>query len=363
MRPNDEWESLLRRIYYLYLSMYHDSRLRLLFLGLAAGDSLGSTSEFVRQEDMPELYNSVKASGWPFRQIGGGSHGWAPGDPTDDTQMALCILRLFMEGRSFDPSRIAKEFINWANSRPMDIGISTSETLRICQNSANYWDGGYAYWVKNPKHAANGSLMRNGVIAGMADSLENAFEMTLKHGMITHYAPLPQICCLAQTYLLWELLSGKSFTDTWTAGFQKSLEGYLGTIRDAELISWFNEVSEDDHFAHAMDDFTSAQWNMGEFNPFNTYIRGNGGYCLLTLQIAVWCLHWSLRKDAPDVPESFPGEVLAAEGPSRLAWAAMVGHDADTYAATAGPLIAAAHSGLPSNITDGLKAMKIFENP
>lgn len=348
--------------YSLALSMDDISeRVRLLLLGLAAGDSLGSTSEFVRQEEIPALYDSVKASGWPFRQIGGGTHGWTPGDPTDDTQMALCIVRSFMETRYFDPARIAREFINWANSRPLDIGISTTETLQICQNSANYWDGGYAFWARKPEHAANGSLMRNGVIAGMAVSLENAFDMTLKHGMITHYAPLPQICCLAQTYLLWELLSGKSFTDTWMAGFQESLEGYLRKIRDPEITSWFHEVSEGDHYSQAMDKFTHAKWNMEEFNPFDTYIRGNGGYCLLTLQIAVWCLYWSLREDVPNVPEAFPQEVFDAEGSSRLAWAAMVGHDADTYAATAGPLIAAAHSGLPLRMTHGLKALKIFE--
>ena len=137
--------------YSLALSMDHiEERVGLLLLGLATGDSLGSTSEFVRQEDIPALYDAVKSSGWPFRQIGGGSHGWAPGDPTDDTQMALCIVRPFMEIRSFEPGRIAKEFINWANSRPLDIGISTSETLRICQNGANYWDGGYAFWARKP---------------------------------------------------------------------------------------------------------------------------------------------------------------------------------------------------------------------
>ena len=60
--------------YSLALSMDDISeRVRLLLLGLAAGDSLGSTSEFVRQEDIPALYDDVKASGWPFRQIGGGN--------------------------------------------------------------------------------------------------------------------------------------------------------------------------------------------------------------------------------------------------------------------------------------------------
>jgi hypothetical protein len=43
-----------------------------------------------------------------------------------------------------------------------------------------------------------------------------------------------------------------------------------------------------------------------------------------------------------------------------LGWVAIVGYDADTYGA-AGSLIAAAHSSLPSGMTDGLKALKIFD--
>jgi hypothetical protein len=39
-------------------------------------------------------------------------------------------------------------------------------------------------------------------------------------------------------------------------------------------------------------------------------------------------------------------------GPARSGWVAMVGHDADTYGAAAGLLIAAAHPSLPSGITD-----------
>jgi ADP-ribosylglycohydrolase len=64
-----------------------------LLTGLAAGDSLGSTSEFVPQKDIPALYDRVKDSGWPFRQIGRGTYCWNAGDPTDDTELALCIIR------------------------------------------------------------------------------------------------------------------------------------------------------------------------------------------------------------------------------------------------------------------------------
>jgi hypothetical protein len=39
----------------------------------------------------------------------------------------------------------------------------------------------------------------------------------------------------------------------------------------------------------------------------------------------------------------------------------MFGHDADTYAAVAGALIAAAYPCLPTGFTDGLKALEYFD--
>ena len=57
-------------------------------------------------------------------------------------------------------------------------------------------------------------------------------------------------------------------------------------------------------------------------------------------------------------PAGFPDEVFRKRGPWVLGWVAMIGHDADTYGATAGPLIAVAHGGLPEMMTDGLWAFK-----
>ena len=56
-------------------------------------------------------------------------------------------------------------------------------------------------------------------------------------------------------------------------------------------------------------------------------------------------------------PEGFPREVFEWTGPWALSWVAMIGHDADTYGATAGPMIAAAHDGLPEEMIHGLAAL------
>ena len=49
------------------------------------------------------------------------------------------------------------------------------------------------------------------------------YRITLSHGTITHYGPLPQICCAAQTYLIWQHLDGRdACNDQWVPEFRKS---------------------------------------------------------------------------------------------------------------------------------------------
>jgi len=74
-------------------------------VGLAVGDALGATSEFQDPKEVGS--NCVEAYSrynWPAKLAGGGLLHWGVGEPTDDTDMALCILRSFsrLEGK-FDP--------------------------------------------------------------------------------------------------------------------------------------------------------------------------------------------------------------------------------------------------------------------
>jgi ADP-ribosyl-[dinitrogen reductase] hydrolase len=58
-------------------------------LGLGAGDYLGATYEFKRPEDVPEK---------PLEIVGGGVFEWQPGEPTDDTELALAVIEGYQEG-------------------------------------------------------------------------------------------------------------------------------------------------------------------------------------------------------------------------------------------------------------------------
>jgi len=185
-----------------------------LLLALAAGDSLGSTSEFVRQKEIPQLYEKLRPGGWPFRQVGGGHFRWPAGAPTDDTDMALCLVRSALKYGEFDGEDVAQRFVAWLDRAPKDAGMTTIRTLSAVREGVPWHRGALANFAMDPGNAANGSLMRNGVVAGIGDDLPDAWRISILHSLITHYAPLPVLCCAAQTWLILELLGTFSKTPT-----------------------------------------------------------------------------------------------------------------------------------------------------
>lgn len=64
-------------------------------LGLATGDTLGTTIEF----KTPGTFTPIND------MIGGGPFNLKPGQWTDDTSMALCLADSLIEKQDFDPVR------------------------------------------------------------------------------------------------------------------------------------------------------------------------------------------------------------------------------------------------------------------
>ena len=107
-------------------------------LGLAAGDALGAGYEFG-----PPL-------GWdvPVLMQGGGSFGWAPGEWTDDTSMAVAIAEVGAQGHDLGSTeaqdRIVARWAGWA-SEATDVGIQTRHVLSAAAHRARERDGALAH--------------------------------------------------------------------------------------------------------------------------------------------------------------------------------------------------------------------------
>lgn len=178
-------------------------------LGLHAGDSLGATVEFLPAQEIRARYPAGVRD-----IVGGGPFGWEAGEPTDDTQMALCILRSCVALGDINCEDIAERFLAWMDSAPKDIGNQTAATLTAIQRGARWDEAGFAYLQNHPNAAGNGSLMRTasvGVVAALWGWDETrTIEAAREVSAITHAHESCQSLCAQCSLLIRDLVLGKA---------------------------------------------------------------------------------------------------------------------------------------------------------
>ncbi|MCB1773235.1 MAG: ADP-ribosyl-[dinitrogen reductase] hydrolase [Gammaproteobacteria bacterium] len=148
--------------------------------GLAVGDALGATTEFLTPREIRQ-YHKV------HRDIVGG--GWlhlAPGAVTDDTEMSLALGRSIIDRRRVDAVSIAEAFSAWMRSKPVDIG----NTVR--RGIVHYRSTGRPKIDQNEQSAGNGACMRclPVALAYCRAPVEQLVSAVHVQSHVTHNAPL-----------------------------------------------------------------------------------------------------------------------------------------------------------------------------
>jgi ADP-ribosyl-[dinitrogen reductase] hydrolase len=228
------------------------------YLGLAIGDALGATVEFMTPR---EIAHAFAAQGGVHRHIVGG--GWlrlAPGQVTDDTTMCLALgdslLRGQACGRPFDTPLIADGFVAWWRGRPVDCGNTCRRGI------ARYVREGTLEGPPNEGDGGNGAAMRNlpVVLATLGD--EAAFErVSIAQARITHHHPHSDAATLGLGRLLRLLLAGadppatRAWADAWVAGHRAfAFDPYPGRA-SAYIVDTVQTVL---HFLFAHESFEAA---------------------------------------------------------------------------------------------------------
>ena len=128
-------------------------------LGALVGDAAGATLEFF-EDDI-----TCDDVAWAMSMPGGGDLQVAPGQITDDGELTLCMARALAECECFDIEKIAQNYAKWVESRPFDMGFTTSYSLGSFRDT-DASKVGYATVMKQSAFKlcmgskANGSLMR-----------------------------------------------------------------------------------------------------------------------------------------------------------------------------------------------------------
>jgi len=167
------------------------------YLGLAVGDALGATVEFMTHREIVAKY------GVHNKIIGGGWLKLKPGQVTDDTAMSLALGRALIGAGGFDVAEVCEAFLAWFRTRPIDIGNTCrrgiARYLHEGTVSKSYADG----------DAGNGAAMRLlPVVLASLGRQDMMAEWVLAQCHITHNHPLSDDACLTLAAMVQALLQG-----------------------------------------------------------------------------------------------------------------------------------------------------------
>lgn len=191
------------------------------YLGLAIGDALGATVEFMRPREIEAQYGVHRT------MLGGGWLKLARGQVTDDTTLSLALGDALIQGgpdalrhhATGDPALLhamAEAFVRWLRSKPVDCGNTCRRGIQ------RYLHEGTLEAPLNDGDAGNGALMRNlpVVLATLYD--DPAFErVSLGQARLTHHHPLSDVATLGLGRLTRLLLlgAGRAQAQDWVQAF------------------------------------------------------------------------------------------------------------------------------------------------
>ena len=166
------------------LQEIHD-RAQAAFLGVALGDALGATTEFMSRGEIRAKYRVHK------KIIGGGWLGLKAGHVTDDTEMSLALGHAITRQQEWDLQQIAENFLSWMRGKPIDIGSTVRKGIR------SYMKNGTLEVPYNEWDAGNGAVMRMAPVA--LYTLGNPrllSQYALQQARLTHHHKLSDAACI-----------------------------------------------------------------------------------------------------------------------------------------------------------------------
>jgi ADP-ribosyl-[dinitrogen reductase] hydrolase len=179
------------------------------YLGLAIGDALGATVEFMTPGEIRHQHGT-------HREMRGG--GWLrlrPGQVTDDTTMSLALGRAILDcdGR-VEALACARAFDAWMRAKPVDIG----NTVR--RNLVSFRHSGDPVAPPSEHDAGNGAAMRvlPVAIATLGAPAETVVAATRAQAHVTHNNEVSDAACNALVAMLHDAVKlGADRTVDWAA--------------------------------------------------------------------------------------------------------------------------------------------------
>lgn len=168
------------------------------YLGLAVGDALGATLEFLTPREIRQehgVHREIKGGGWLRLR---------KGQVTDDTEMSLALGKAILETGGVEAEAIAAAFSAWMSGKPPDIG----HTVR--RGIARYRQTGESQVPRSEQDAGNGACMRSLPIAlcTLGAGAAEVAEASRIQSHVTHHSPLADAGTLTVVRMVQSILLG-----------------------------------------------------------------------------------------------------------------------------------------------------------
>ncbi|MDP1524579.1 MAG: ADP-ribosyl-[dinitrogen reductase] hydrolase [Rhodocyclaceae bacterium] len=185
------------------------------YLGLAIGDALGATVEFMMPREIRAAF--MPKRGVHRELIGGGWLRLKPGQVTDDTTMALALgAAILADAGEVKPLSCAQAFDGWMRSKPVDIGNTVRRNLITFRNT------GDPCAPRSEHDAGNGAAMRVLPVAlatlGREESVVRAAIHAQAH--VTHHNPASDAVCELLVFMVQDALRGASLRELYRGRIQ-----------------------------------------------------------------------------------------------------------------------------------------------
>ena len=186
-------------------------RARAALFGVAVGDALGATAEFMTPAKIRSRYGVLREI------VGGGWLKLSPGQVTDDTEMTLCVARGIVRSGGWDLGPIADRFARWLSGGPADVGATCRRGIE------EYMEKGRLEAPPDEQGAGNGAAMRVAPVALYTLGDENLLSrLAIEQARITHHHPLSDAACVAVGRMIQRGLLGAPLRDLRAAAGELS---------------------------------------------------------------------------------------------------------------------------------------------
>ena len=227
-------------------------------LGVAAGDALGATLEFMAAADIRRKFGVHREI------IGRGPFRLRPGQGTDDTDLTWAVLAAYLDG-PYALERVADNFLDWFRSGPPDVGNATTRALERLEDTRDPRKSGNT----GERSCGNGSLMRCIPTAlARPDSTIRRRELA-EISAVTHAHVRCLDSCIAYGEIVNALLEGAEVRDALESARALDLQA---KVRGALDIDPAMPVERLRTSGYVIDSFGCAVWAIQQYATFEEVI-------------------------------------------------------------------------------------------